>query len=292
MDRNKRINNEKGVTLLALVMTIIILMIIAGVSISSLTGDHGTVQEAKNTVSDIEHANITEEVMKMTMVIPEYSSQQVKHFLDGMVSDGISSKYQISNEADDSLTVEIWNKKGDKSYSYVISDTNKYGLVVIDESETFKVEEEEIPKQNEMTNTTTNTTSDPGGSTNSSTGNAVINTATNTNTSEGGDTTSDYITFSNENGVENVRYVDAGVTYIDYYRSYHRYMIYGDIPRNVSSLSFKATVDDDKLIAYYDDSNDLIGYGDNSKTYRYSFWSKSYNRPDEYLGSIRVYTGW
>ena len=36
-------------------------MIIAGVSISSLTGDHGTVDEAKNTVSDIEHASITEE---------------------------------------------------------------------------------------------------------------------------------------------------------------------------------------------------------------------------------------
>ena len=50
---------EKGITLIALVLTIIVLMILAAVGIATLTGDNGiltTAQEARETkkVADIE----------------------------------------------------------------------------------------------------------------------------------------------------------------------------------------------------------------------------------------------
>ena len=40
--------NEKGITLIALVLTIIVLLILAGVSISMLTGDNGILGQANN----------------------------------------------------------------------------------------------------------------------------------------------------------------------------------------------------------------------------------------------------
>ena len=40
--------NQKGVTLIALVITIIVLLILAGVSIAMLTGDNGILTQAKS----------------------------------------------------------------------------------------------------------------------------------------------------------------------------------------------------------------------------------------------------
>ena len=49
MKRNKRIlkRNEKGITLIALVITIIVLLILAGVSIAMLTGENGILTQAQ-----------------------------------------------------------------------------------------------------------------------------------------------------------------------------------------------------------------------------------------------------
>ena len=43
----KMTKREKGITLIALVITIIVLLILAGVSISMLTGDNGILTQAK-----------------------------------------------------------------------------------------------------------------------------------------------------------------------------------------------------------------------------------------------------
>lgn len=41
-----RKNTEKGITLIALVVTIVVLLILAGVSISMLTGENGIINQA------------------------------------------------------------------------------------------------------------------------------------------------------------------------------------------------------------------------------------------------------
>ena len=63
MKRNKRIlkRNEKGITLIALVITIIVLLILAGVTISMLTGENGILTQAQRAKEETEEAQANEE---------------------------------------------------------------------------------------------------------------------------------------------------------------------------------------------------------------------------------------
>lgn len=57
MDKEINLKGKKGITLIALVITIIVLLILAGVTIATLTGDNGLLQKAgetKNTTKDVE----------------------------------------------------------------------------------------------------------------------------------------------------------------------------------------------------------------------------------------------
>ena len=58
MNRNKRRTSktEKGITLVALAVTIIIMLILAGVTLNAALGDHGLIKEAQATVNDYEDA--------------------------------------------------------------------------------------------------------------------------------------------------------------------------------------------------------------------------------------------
>jgi len=56
--------NQKGITLIALVITIIVLLILAGVTIAMLTGENGILNKATGAVSDTEKAT-AEEAIKM-----------------------------------------------------------------------------------------------------------------------------------------------------------------------------------------------------------------------------------
>ena len=57
----KKLNN-KGITLIALVITIIVLLILAGVSIAMLTGENGILTQEQNAKKETERAKIIEEV--------------------------------------------------------------------------------------------------------------------------------------------------------------------------------------------------------------------------------------
>ena len=54
-------NKEKGITLIALVITIIVLLILAGVAIATLTGDNGVLTKAVSAKEKTETARETEE---------------------------------------------------------------------------------------------------------------------------------------------------------------------------------------------------------------------------------------
>ena len=47
MKKTNKSKQEKGITLIALVLTIIVLMILAAVSVATLTGDNGILTKAK-----------------------------------------------------------------------------------------------------------------------------------------------------------------------------------------------------------------------------------------------------
>lgn len=62
--KNKEINlkGKKGITLIALVITIIILLILAGVAIATLTGDNGLLQKTTSSKEKNEEAEIEEQI--------------------------------------------------------------------------------------------------------------------------------------------------------------------------------------------------------------------------------------
>ena len=57
------LKQNKGITLIALVITIIVLLILAGVSISAVIGENGIATKAKNAAIKTEEAKIEEEIL-------------------------------------------------------------------------------------------------------------------------------------------------------------------------------------------------------------------------------------
>ena len=55
--------NEKGITLVALIVTIIVLLILAGVSMAMLTGENGILTQAQNAKEETERAQEKEEAL-------------------------------------------------------------------------------------------------------------------------------------------------------------------------------------------------------------------------------------
>ena len=58
----KKKQRNKGITLIALVITIIILLILAGITISTLTGDNGILAKASEAKEKTMQANAEEQV--------------------------------------------------------------------------------------------------------------------------------------------------------------------------------------------------------------------------------------
>ena len=62
-----KMKNQKGITLLALVITIIVLLILAGITISAITGDNGIIGNAEQAKEETEIANEKEIIEKATV---------------------------------------------------------------------------------------------------------------------------------------------------------------------------------------------------------------------------------
>ena len=54
---------DKGITLVALIITIIVLLILAGVSISMVLGDNGLINKAQNSVNTYDNSAVKENTM-------------------------------------------------------------------------------------------------------------------------------------------------------------------------------------------------------------------------------------
>ena len=66
-------NRNKGITLIALVITIIVLLILAGVSIATLTGNNGILTQGKRAKEEQAHAAVKEGIM---LLYNEYRTKQ------------------------------------------------------------------------------------------------------------------------------------------------------------------------------------------------------------------------
>ena len=112
-------NREKGITLIALVVSIIVLLVLAGVSISMLTGQNGILTRAA------ESKGKTEEAEKQENERMQGYEDTVREYTDGLPKTDYTKPYLPSDE--------FSKKEGDLSTGLVIQDSkgNEYVWVEV-----------------------------------------------------------------------------------------------------------------------------------------------------------------
>lgn len=93
MVRKMRISN-KGITLIALVVTIVVLIILAGITIASLTGEKGIIKEAR-TAKELSEKAALEELVDLAIIKAE---EKYKNPTIDNVIEEIKNKKVVSNE--------------------------------------------------------------------------------------------------------------------------------------------------------------------------------------------------
>ena len=114
----EKIGNKKGITLIALVITIIVLLILAGVTIATLTGDNGILTQATNAKEETRGGSVEEKknLWKSEKQLDNYTNEEnaktLEELLDELIGEGLLSeteKQTILNSEDNSI--EIGSKK-------------------------------------------------------------------------------------------------------------------------------------------------------------------------------------
>ena len=115
------LNNKKGITLIALVVTVVVLIILAGVSINAVLGDNGIIKKANQAASVTKEAEVKEAINRTILefyLTDDYET--LEDFLNAKVSEGKIDS--VTKNADGTLTV----KKGEYSVT-VENKTNSSG---------------------------------------------------------------------------------------------------------------------------------------------------------------------
>ena len=137
-----------GITLIALVITIIVLLILAGVSISMLTGDNGIITQAQKAKEKTEEAKIREEqqleslLNKITSEVPsEEGYNASKNVNSPKVTTGM---IPIKHNGTDWV---VCSKEDQEWYSY--DDTKKWANIMLSDGKykEGKVQEGQVVKE-------------------------------------------------------------------------------------------------------------------------------------------------
>ena len=155
--------SNRGITLIALVITIIVLLILAGVTINMVLGDDGIIQNAQAAKKAQDDAN------KEDKAAIGIAQAQLTDYTQGMTSDEVEKATKIPDEAEGIITKQITGakdgviaeiKKFDDGYvpipkgmAYLEGDKVDEGVVVIDKygNEFVWVPVDEL-KENESSN--------------------------------------------------------------------------------------------------------------------------------------------
>ena len=116
-----KLKNKKGITLIALVVTVVVLIILAGVSINAVLGDNGIIKKANQAASVTKEAEVKEAINRTILefyLTDDYET--LEDFLKAKAEDG--SIDSVTKNADGTLTV----KKGEYSVT-VENKTNSSG---------------------------------------------------------------------------------------------------------------------------------------------------------------------
>ena len=144
-------NTNGGITLIALVITIVVLLILAGVSIAMLTGDNGIITQAQKAKEKTEEAKIREEqqleslLNRITSEVPsEEGFNATKNVNSPKITKGmIPIKYNGTDWV-------VCAKEDPEWYSY--DNTKKWANVMLSDGtyKEGKVQEGQVVKENEL----------------------------------------------------------------------------------------------------------------------------------------------
>ena len=93
------LKNSKGITLIALVITIIVLLILAGVSIALVTGDNGLLKQATRAGAETQVAEAREmAIMDVNALIAQYYEERyVNKQASGTTLEDNAKEYVVAN---------------------------------------------------------------------------------------------------------------------------------------------------------------------------------------------------
>ena len=103
-----KLKNKKGITLIALVVTVVVLIILAGVSINAVIRDDGIIKKAQNSANLTKEAEVKEAINRTILefyLTDDYET--LEDFLKVKAKDG--SIDSVTKNADGTLTVKKEN---------------------------------------------------------------------------------------------------------------------------------------------------------------------------------------
>ena len=131
---NKTKRNSKGITLIALVITIIVLLILAGVTIAALSGDNGILTRAKETKERTERAQKEEEktLSNMENILGIYNFKNIN--IEDSNPAGVVPENSTVVEADASKGIVIKDKNNNEWVWIEVPKTTVFTGLAIDTS--------------------------------------------------------------------------------------------------------------------------------------------------------------
>lgn len=129
--------NQKGITLIALVITIIVLLILAGVTIAMLTGENGILNKATTAVNNTTDAELKEAVRLAV-------ATNITNNDGSFVVTALKKEIETANA---NVTAEVTNiEEGENKGNYSVSvkpknDSNRTPYTCIIDAKTGKITE-------------------------------------------------------------------------------------------------------------------------------------------------------
>ena len=114
--------NNKGITLIALVVTIIVLLILAGVSIAMLTGNNGSAAGTLDEAAKIAVGNILTENLKWPYGTATTTEGVTTYSLDSTAVDAAKTAIQTEiTKTNSNITNFTWGNAPASGYNYELS---------------------------------------------------------------------------------------------------------------------------------------------------------------------------
>ncbi len=129
------IKNQKGITLIALVITIIVLLILAGVSIAMLTGENGILTQATDARDTNTKAGIAEKVNMSIQAAYMENLQTNNYAATALTAAKVQAQYATDN-GESSVTGTAVEEVVDTTSGEV---TTQASIKVVENSKTYTV---------------------------------------------------------------------------------------------------------------------------------------------------------